>query len=36
MNFSFNRCVRYNDITSPNGTANFEHLMINDIEKLKL
>ncbi|WP_066355425.1 TonB-dependent receptor plug domain-containing protein [Aliarcobacter skirrowii] len=28
--------VRYNDITSPNGTANFEHLMINDIERIEV
>ncbi|MCT7446817.1 TonB-dependent receptor plug domain-containing protein [Aliarcobacter skirrowii] len=28
--------VRYNDITTPNGTANFEHLMINDIERIEV
>ncbi|MGJ0358780.1 TonB-dependent receptor plug domain-containing protein [Aliarcobacter cryaerophilus] len=28
--------VRYNDITTPNGAANFEHLMINDIERIEV
>src|SRR5574344_1720699 len=28
--------VRYNDITTPKGSANIEHLMINDIEKIEV
>ena len=28
--------IRYNDITTPNGAANFEHLMINDIERIEV
>ncbi|MDX4037348.1 TonB-dependent receptor domain-containing protein [Aliarcobacter skirrowii] len=28
--------VRYNDITNPQGSANFEHLMINDIERIEV
>ncbi len=28
--------VRYNDITTPKGSANFEHLMINDIERIEV
>lgn len=28
--------IRYNDITTPTGTPNFEHLMINDIERIEV
>ncbi|OCL91158.1 TonB-dependent receptor plug domain-containing protein [Aliarcobacter thereius] len=28
--------VRYNDITTPKGSANIEHLMINDIERIEV
>ena len=28
--------VRFNDITSPKGSANIEHLMINDIERIEV
>ncbi|MCT7463391.1 TonB-dependent receptor [Aliarcobacter cryaerophilus] len=28
--------IRYNDITTTNGAANFEHLMINDIERIEV
>ena len=28
--------IRYNDITTPNGAANFEHLMINDIQRIEV
>jgi len=28
--------IRYNDITSPAGSANLEHLMINDIERIEV
>ena len=28
--------VRYNDITTPKGSANIEHLMINDVERIEV
>lgn len=28
--------IRYNDITTPKGSANIEHLMINDIERIEV
>ncbi|WP_418186637.1 TonB-dependent receptor plug domain-containing protein [Aliarcobacter lanthieri] len=28
--------VRYNDITTPKGSANIEHLMINDIDRIEV
>ena len=28
--------IRYNDITNPNGSVDFAHLMINDIERIEV